>query len=135
MSGWVVFNVLARAARPGYPDRKVRRAVVETWCREALGLGICTVICLLADAELAEYYPALLGVGGLLGVYRSLGFEVRHIPIADHQHPPLTAEELGRVVTAFEQAEKPVLVHCSAGVDRTGQVAAELERLLVPKRS
>lgn len=134
MIWWVVFNVLARSARPGYPARDVGRPEVEAWGREALGLGICTVICLLADAELAEYYPALIGVGGLLGVYRSLGLGVLHFPIPDHQHPPLAAEQLGRVVAAFEHAEKPVLVHCSAGLDRTGQVAAALERLLVPGR-
>lgn len=134
MISWVVFNVLARSPRPGYPRRKVRRAEVDAWSREALGLGICTVICLLADAELGElYFPALASVGGLLGAYRLAGLHVCHVPVPDLRDPPLDAKDLARVVEAFERSEKPVLIHCSAGADRTGSAVAAIQRLLVPE--
>ncbi|MBI4198567.1 MAG: tyrosine-protein phosphatase, partial [Chloroflexi bacterium] len=38
----------------------------------------------------------------------------------DYKRPPLNDQELDAVWSAFERLEKPVLIHCSAGRDRTG---------------
>jgi protein tyrosine/serine phosphatase len=47
---------------------------------------------------------------------------VAHIPTADGQHEPFTPEQLDAAWDAFQRLPKPVLVHCSAGFDRTGRV-------------
>ena len=76
-----------------------------------------SILCLLADEHL-DLYSGL--PGGLLDYYRTRGFMVAHVPVADHKTPPLNDAELDHVWKAFRDLPKPVLAHCSAGVDRTG---------------
>ncbi len=130
MIQWTVKRVLARAPRPGYPHESVSRAEVENWVREARSLGITTVICLLSDPELGMYAAALAVVGGLLGFYRSRGLEVRHIPIDPEHEPVMTEAQLAEVVDAFNQADKPVVLHASAGGARTEAAVEQLKELL-----
>jgi protein-tyrosine phosphatase len=79
------------------------------------------IICLLSDEHL-RLYPD----GSLVDIYRTAGFEVRHVPVTDHKRPPLSAEELAHVLAAYRELPKPVLVHCSAGIDRTGAAIRRL---------
>lgn len=127
---WSVNRVLASAVRPGYPRTKVSRVEVEDWVREARSLGITTVICLLSDSELGIYTAALAVVGGLLGFYRSRGLQVHHVPVDPTADPAMTDAQLAQVVDAFNQADKPVLVHASAGGARTGAAIDQLKELL-----
>ena len=117
---WVVPSVLARSSRPGYPGERggsVPADVVDRWLEEVRALGIHSILCLLDDAQLA-YYDSV--PGGLLEHYRRSGLRVGHIPVMDLQSPPIPAAELEEVGRVFASLPKPVLIHCSAGMDRTG---------------
>jgi protein-tyrosine phosphatase len=68
--------------------------------------------------------------GGLVDFYRAAGFAVEHIPAEDHQNPPLSPEQLQQVWAAYGTLPKPVLIHCSAGIDRTGLAVDYIQRQL-----
>ncbi len=116
--------LLYRASRPGYPSHVVSLEEVQHWCRKAKNIGIKTILCLLAEEQLA-YYNSV--PNGLLEYYRSQGFEVIHHPVQDHLKPPIPPECLPMICADYRSAAKPVLVHCSAGMDRTGGVVSCIE--------
>jgi len=122
---WVKTGVLARSCRPSYWD-DATLPLVQEWLDEAGKLGIKSILCLLSQAELDEYY----GERGieLLAQYKANGFKVGHVPVVDEKVPPLSEVEKSSVGQAFEKLPKPCLIHCSAGCDRTG---ASVQFLLV----
>jgi protein-tyrosine phosphatase len=95
----------------------VGREVVEAWLIDLRRDGIRSIICLIGDDQLL-YYDDI--PGGLVSFYGASGFDVRHIPAVDHQSPPLSRSQLDAVWQAYYDLPKPVVMHCSAGVDRTG---------------
>ena len=116
---WVIKNELARAPRAGYgrEDQPVPREAVEAWVQEAKRQGIRSIICLLGDDQL-PLYDGL--PGGLLAHYREQGFDVAHVSQLDHQSPPLSKAQCRQAWEAYQALPKPVLVHCSGGINRTG---------------
>jgi protein-tyrosine phosphatase len=130
MLTWVVLQKLARSSRPGYLGGRghlVLRGEVDGWVAEVRSFGIKSIICLLADDQLSLY--SLLPTD-LVSYYQSVGFNVEHVPARDHLHPPLTQDQLEKVWVAYQELPKPVLVHCSAGIDRTGRAVEYIAQKL-----
>ena len=129
---WALEGLLARSPRPGFPVVLPDAEVVRQWTAAALEAGIRSILCILEPEQLAYYDRIDLDGGGLLDYYRGCGLNVAHIPATDHRMPPLSPEELVRVWDEFVALEKPVLVHCNAGIDRTGAavqyIRGELEQ-------
>ena len=99
----------------------------DAWLAEIRDLGIKSIICLLSSDQLPFYDQV---PGGLIAFYRAAGFTVEHIPAIDHERPPLTTDHLRQVWSAYQTLPKPVLVHCSAGKDRTGLAIDHIRRQL-----
>ncbi len=124
---WASEGVLASCHRPGFPVVRPGASQVQQWVDAVLGLGIRSILCILETQHLEYYDRVGLDGGGLLDYYRSSGLGVSHIPARDYKFPPLNADELAKVWEAFQALDKPVLVHCNAGINRTG---AALDHIL-----
>ena len=123
MPNWVVEGIIATSPRPGFtpgPEHTVVDGIVEAWVDEAREFGIASIICLIGADQLWLYRRSV--PEGLIERYRSAGFEVCHIPTVDQQTHPFTEGQYEHAWESFQRLPKPVLVHCSAGMDRTGRV-------------
>jgi protein tyrosine phosphatase (PTP) superfamily phosphohydrolase (DUF442 family) len=114
---WVETGFLARSYRPCYWDDPTP-SLVQIWLDEVARLEIKSILCLLSQTELEKFYGSQ-GID-LLAMYRKQGITVGHVPVADWKQPPLSAAEKKSLRAAFQKLPKPCLIHCSAGVDRTG---------------
>lgn len=119
----VVPDILWRSSRPGYGLTDVGGDQVAKWIEDAQACGVRTILCLLNEEQLA-YYGRV--PGGLLGAYRHAGFAVVHRAVEDHLRPPMPPVLLDRIASDFLTSRLPMLVHCSAGIDRTGAVVRHL---------
>ena len=101
------------------------RPEVVKWVDTVKTLGVRSIICLLEARQLDRYYVRgglNLHPRGLLGYYREHGFSVSHIPMADYQRPANAL--MNRALQEFDKLPTPVLIQCSAAIDRTTPVAA-----------
>jgi hypothetical protein len=88
-------------------------------------VGIRSVICLLTARQLKRYYISGgldLHPEGLLGYYDSQGLKVSPIETPDFEPP--SSDIMNRALRAFQSLPKPILLHCSAAIDRTTPIAA-----------
>jgi protein-tyrosine phosphatase len=84
---------------------------------------IVHVVCLLSPEELAVY-------DDLLGRYRRHFSTVVHVPLVDLEVP--AKQDVERAVEALTKAERRderILVHCAAGIGRTGIVTTAWLRI------
>lgn len=128
---WEIQRKLARTSRPGYSTRTtipVER--VDRWIAGARKAGIKSIIVLLGPDQMHMYKDV---PGGLVNYYRKNGFKVAHVPTVDKHRIFIKAKtkvpkgtewlsqaELDEIYAAYRRLPKPVLVHCSAGIDRSG---------------
>ena len=117
MLWWVIPGVLAGMPMPFiHPDRRLNS-----------GGGLNEY-----EDELPELYSAgVRAVVGLLNipsdeaVFQSAGFAFLCIPVPDGGAPTLEqASEFVRFVNKQRNAQRPVAVHCEAGIGRTGTMLA-----------
>ena len=137
---WPIPGQLACARRPlrDHPDfqewvhesylpAKAGGLIVE-WVETVLSGGICSVICLLPDWQLKRYLGLPQMTDGLLALYKERGLRVRQVACPDPRHEQVEKGWLTQIkpvaYRAFLELPKPVLLHCSAGIDRSSPVAA-----------
>lgn len=113
---WVINGRLARSERPGYPSRYVEKGVVLSAIELWKSHGIRSVICLLTFDEFLYYADD----SDLLDLYGAAQLTAHVIAVENHKDHPLNADEMEAVWSAYRRLAKPVLIHCSAGKDRTG---------------
>jgi len=106
---------------PGWHSAAGQDAAIEDWITSMQQSGIERVCCLLPGRQLAES-------GANLDCYADAFGEnnVLHAPVPDHHLVPeaLLVDEILPFLADARNAEEPVVVHCLAGIGRTGQVLA-----------
>jgi Dual specificity phosphatase, catalytic domain len=105
------------SARPGHEPEQL-----QAWLGFMQGRGIRRVCCLLPERQLQPYGSPTT----LLDTYQhTFGAEqVCWAPIDDFQlaTPNLLCHTILPFLSAAQQTQQPVVVHCSGGVGRTGHV-------------
>jgi hypothetical protein len=114
---WAIPGVLAYGGRPGYPDPSVPVRIVDQWLDELERQGIRSLINMLSEDEMAVYYRRL--EAPLTQYYSLAGLEVRRV--SHEEQGVVIAKPIlqARLLAAFESLPKPVLIHCSAGGERS----------------
>lgn len=140
---WVMNDQLACAHRPlrhhpefgGSGRRLPSEAASEVirWVDRIVAAGFHSLICLMHPKEIAHYSGLDLGASNIIELYRVKGLKVCHLPWADpahrvdHGRTSFEVELLrirAEALECFDRLPKPVLLHCSAGIDRSAPVCA-----------
>lgn len=122
---WLPQIQVARASRPGqHQSQRKIQAALDLWIRSVVASGFKSIVCLLSGQELALYSHL---DGGLLGQYERNGIESVSIPIPIDRSPVLTGGDRAEILDAFLKLPKPIVIHCSAGIVRSGAAVRFLE--------
>lgn len=116
---------LSRCPGSGFPPALSRQALLEQELATISAWGASGVITLNESSELM-----MLGLDGLGDSVRATGMAWWHCPIPDFGAPGSAFATAWRqagpeVMTRLEQGER-LLIHCLAGLGRTGTLAARI---------
>jgi protein-tyrosine phosphatase len=104
------------ASRPGYSDRDV-----QEWIAFMKAQGIQKVCCLLCDRQLARYSNLLDHYQQEFGVSNVCWAPVKDFHLIEVE---LLLEKILPFLATADRLGEKVVVHCSGGIGRTGQVMA-----------
>lgn len=139
---WVIPKALAVAQRPlrhhpryggsGLPIPAEARSLVLDWIEQIHLEGIASIISLMHDRDLRCYRDIDLGGLTLVEFLQREGFHLCPLPWEDPAHSKTDSStkraRLQRVckdaLEAYDRLPKPVLLQCSAGIDRSAPVAS-----------
>jgi atypical dual specificity phosphatase len=114
---WVIPGVLAGMPMPFiHPERRMAAGGALTAFEDEM--------CALHAAGVRAVV-SLLNIPSDASVYESAGFSFLCLPVPDGGAPTFEqADEFVRFVTEQRAAQRPVAVHCEAGLGRTGTLLA-----------
>ncbi len=139
---WVIPSQLACAQRPlrhhpiwgasGFILGPEATSLIVEWVGQIRNEGIRSIISLMHDRDIACYQSLTIPAGHLLTFYKEQGFQVCSIPYEDPHHKQSSFEEKREkllqvrnlALAAYNVLPKPILVQCSAAIDRSAPVAA-----------
>jgi len=126
--------------RPGkltYRRKNVPIQEIAEWCKAARAEKVSDAFVLLSERDLNEYYSIRdergkvlkRGKDVLIDTYDAYGIRVHNLPIRDFGTPRMskmieTCRELKKVSEEAALNGNKVVVHCSAGIGRTGLVTS-----------
>jgi hypothetical protein len=149
---WVIPGELACAHRPlrhhpryggsGQPIPPEAKPLILDWVAHVRMEGIASIISFMHDRDLRCYREVDLGGQTLTEFLAHEGFTMCPIPWEDPLHgktdPVAKRAKLAQVRTqalkAYDRLPKPVLLQCSAGIDRSAPVAAYIWSRRAPRR-
>jgi hypothetical protein len=139
---WVIPGALACAHRPlryhpryggsGLPIPGEAKPLILDWVEQIRMEGIASIISLMHDRDLRCYQQIELGGMNLSAFLEHEGFNLCPLPWEDPAHsrtnPAAKRAKLEQIrehaLEAYDRLPKPVLLQCSAGIDRSAPVAA-----------
>ena len=145
---WVIPGMLACIHRPlrhhphyggsGVPIPSSAKPLILDWIELLRVEGVASIISLMHDRDLACYREIDFDGGTLVEALARHGFQLCPLPGEDPLHSKTDRnlkqaklqEMREKALHAFDQLPKPVVLVCSAGVDRSGPAAAFISESL-----
>jgi hypothetical protein len=141
---WIIPKALACAQRPlrhhplyglsGVLIPQIATPLVQDWVEQIRMEGIVSVISFMHERDLGCYRQIDLGGLDFIEFLKQQGFTVCSLPWEDpaHNSTPhvIKRKKLEQIrqeaLDAYDRLPKPILLQCSAGIDRSAPVAAYL---------